>query len=79
MCVLGYAPSGSINAGNFLSSSGRFNFSGRTLLHGVKVKQKMYHKSRSLVICKYNRLNQALEHLQETGCFTLTTKTVHSE
>jgi hypothetical protein len=23
------------NAGNFLSSSGRFSFSGRTLLHGV--------------------------------------------
>jgi hypothetical protein len=23
------------NAGNFLSSSGRFNFSGRTLLHGI--------------------------------------------
>jgi hypothetical protein len=24
-----------VNAGNFLSSSGRFSFSGRTLLHGV--------------------------------------------
>jgi hypothetical protein len=24
-----------LNAGNFLSSSGRFSFSGRTLLHGV--------------------------------------------
>jgi hypothetical protein len=24
-----------LNAGNFLSSLGRFNFSGRTLLHGV--------------------------------------------
>jgi hypothetical protein len=24
-----------MNAGNFLSSSGRFSFSGRTLLHGV--------------------------------------------
>jgi hypothetical protein len=24
------------NSGNFLSSSGRFSFSGRTLLHGVK-------------------------------------------
>jgi hypothetical protein len=34
-CECGYEPSGSINAGNFLSSSGRFSFSGRTLLHGV--------------------------------------------
>jgi hypothetical protein len=34
-CECGYEPSGSINAGNFLSSSGRVSFSGRTLLHGV--------------------------------------------
>jgi hypothetical protein len=34
-CECGYEPSGSVNAGNFLSSSGRFSFSGRTLLHGV--------------------------------------------
>jgi hypothetical protein len=34
-CVYGDEPSGSINAGNFLSSLGRFSFSGRTLLHGV--------------------------------------------
>jgi hypothetical protein len=26
-----------LNAGNFLSSSGRFSFSGRTLLHGVSI------------------------------------------
>jgi hypothetical protein len=36
-CECGYEPSGSINAGNFLSSSGRFSFSGRTLLHGVSM------------------------------------------
>jgi hypothetical protein len=34
-CECGDEPSGSINAGNFLSSLGRFGFSGRTLLHGV--------------------------------------------
>jgi hypothetical protein len=27
------------NAGNFLSSLGRFSFSGRTLLHGVSVNE----------------------------------------
>jgi hypothetical protein len=37
-CVYGDEPSGSINEGNFLSSSGRFSFSGRTLLHGVSKK-----------------------------------------
>jgi hypothetical protein len=31
----GNEPSGSINAGNFLSSLGRVSFSGRTMLHGV--------------------------------------------
>jgi hypothetical protein len=36
-CECGYEPLGSINAGNFLSSSGRFSFSGRTLLHGVSI------------------------------------------
>jgi hypothetical protein len=29
------------NAGNFLSNSGRFSFSGRTLLHGVTGVHKM--------------------------------------
>jgi hypothetical protein len=36
-CKCGYEPSDSINAGNFLSSSGGFSFSGRTLLHGVSI------------------------------------------
>jgi hypothetical protein len=34
-CVYGDEPSGSIKCRNFLSGLRRFNFSGRTLLHGV--------------------------------------------
>jgi hypothetical protein len=36
-CECGYESSGSIKCGNFLSSSGRFSFSGRPLLHGVSI------------------------------------------
>jgi hypothetical protein len=49
----GYEPSGSINAGNFLSSSGRFSFSGRTLLHGVS---KLFFGCSAVYVWVYNKV-----------------------
>ena len=48
-CECGNEPSGSINAGNFLTSCKAFSSSGKTLLHGVSKYQEGVDYDRPLL------------------------------